>query len=82
MGAFATQEQLAKVVKDNGEKTHIAIRNVRRDANKHADTAQTDKVVTQDDCARLKDEIQELTKRYEGKVDELVKKKTEALMEV
>ncbi|MGE0191004.1 MAG: ribosome recycling factor [Planctomycetota bacterium] len=76
------RKQLAKVVKDNGEKTHISIRNVRRDANKHADTAQADKVLTQDDCARLKDEIQDLTKRYEGKVDDIVKKKTEALMEV
>ncbi len=76
------RKQLAKVVKDNGEKTHIAIRNVRRDANKAADGELNDRLLTVDDHARLKDEIQDLTKRSEAKVDDLVKRKTEALMEV
>lgn len=76
------RKQLAKHVKDNGEKTNISIRNVRRDANKEADQAQTDKELTIDDNKRLHDEIQELTKTYEGKVKELVEKKTSELMEV
>ena len=76
------RRQLAKVVKDNGEKAHIAIRNVRRDANKAADGATADKKLTEDDCTRLKDGIQDLTKRYEAKVTDIVKKKTDALMEV
>ena len=76
------RKQLVKVVKDNGEKTNVAIRNVRRDANKHADAAKSDKTLTEDDLERVKKEIQELTKKFEGKVSELVEKKTEALMEV
>jgi len=76
------RKQLAKVVKDNGEKTNISIRNVRRDANKEADAAQKDKTLTEDDCKRLKGEIQDLTKKSEGRVSDLVAKKTAALMSV
>ena len=76
------RKQLAKVVKENGEKTNVAIRNVRRDANKHADSAKSDKTLTEDDLERVKKEIQELTKTHENKVSELVEKKSAALMEV
>ncbi|MDJ0974155.1 MAG: ribosome recycling factor [Planctomycetota bacterium] len=76
------RKQLAKHVKDSGEKTNVSIRNVRRDANKEADAAQKDKTLTEDDCKRVKDEIQDLTKKFEGKVSELVAKKTDELMEV
>lgn len=74
--------QLAKVVKEAGEKANIAIRNVRRDANKDADQAKSDKVLTEDDCERVKKQIQDLTKQYEGKVKDIVDSKTSELMEV
>jgi len=76
------RKQLAKLVKENGEKTNIAVRNFRRDANKQADAEQKDKVLTEDDCERLKKDIQDLTKKYEGKVTDIVSKKTADLMEV
>ena len=76
------RKQLAKVVKDNGEKANIAVRNVRRDANKHAESAQKDKELTLDDLERLKQDIQDLTKKYEGKIGDIVGKKTADLMEV
>jgi ribosome recycling factor len=76
------RKQLAKVVKDNGEKTNISLRNVRRDANKHVDTAKKDKELTEDDSERVKKDIQELTKKYEAKVTTIVDKKTSDLMEV
>ncbi len=76
------RKQLAKVVKDNGEKANVVVRNVRRDANKSADAAKEAKDLTIDDCERLKKDIQELTKTYEGKIKDLVDKKTADLMEV
>ena len=76
------RKQLVKVVKDQGEKTNISIRNVRRDANKEADAAKTAKELTEDDCERLKKEIQELTKKYEGKASDIVDAKTKDLMDV
>ena len=74
--------QLAKLVKEHGEKTNIAVRNIRRDANKQADSEKKDKVLTEDDCDRVKKDIQDLTKKYEGKVGDFVSKKTADLMEV
>lgn len=76
------RQQLAKHVKEQGEKANIAIRNVRRDANKDADAAQADKALTVDECDRLKKEIQDLTKSHEGKVKDIVDKKTADLMAV
>ena len=60
------RKQLAKVVKDGGEKANIAVRNVRRDANKNADAAQKDKDLTEDECERLKKEIHELDASTSG----------------
>jgi ribosome recycling factor len=76
------RKQLAKVVKDHGEEAHVAIRNVRRDANKQADTGLGDGHLTEDQADGLKEEIQELTKEHEAKVKALVDKKTAELMEV
>ena len=76
------RKQLAKVVKENGESTNVTLRNVRRDANKLADAGQKDKDLTEDDCKRVKSDIQELIKKYEGKVSAMVSKKTADLMEV
>ena len=75
------RKQLVKVVKDLGETANIAIRNVRRDANKAADGAFGDRAITEDQLDGAKESVQELTKTYEGKVKELVDKKSGELME-
>jgi ribosome recycling factor len=75
------RKQLVKHVKELGETANVAIRNVRRDANKAADGAFDDGDVTEDQRTKLRDEIQELTKTYEGKVKDLVDKKSAELME-
>ena len=41
-----------------------------------------DKVLTEDQAAKTKEEIQDLTKTYEGKVMDLVDRKTQELMRV
>lgn len=69
------RKQLVKHVKDLGETANVAIRNVRRDGNKHADTAEKDGELSEDDCKALKDEIQELTKKYENSANDLAKTK-------
>ena len=75
------RKQLVKHVKDQGETANIAIRNVRRDGNKAADVSFADRKVTEDQLDGAKESIQELTKTYEGKVKELVDKKSSELME-
>jgi ribosome recycling factor len=76
------RRQLSKVVKDQGEESLIALRNVRRDANKEADAGLKDGDLTEDAHTDLKEQIQELLKTYEGKVKDLIDKKTAELMEI
>ena len=71
------RKQLAARAKETAEETRVAIRNVRRDANKHADVIA--KTMSEDDLKRLKDEIQGLTKQYEEKVDGSLEAKTKEL---
>jgi ribosome recycling factor len=75
------RRKLVARIKDLGEEAKVAIRNVRRDGNKAADQEQKDKVLTEDERDALKDEVQELTKKYEAKVADLAKAKEAEVME-
>src|SRR5690606_37412963 len=70
--------QLAGNVKQMGEQAKVAVRNARRDANKEVDAAAKDKSnhLPEDEAKRVKDQIQDLLKRYESQIDELVAAKT------
>ena len=61
------RKQLAARAKETAEETRISLRNIRRDANKHADSIA--KTMSEDDLKKLKDEVQGLLKSYEEKVD-------------
>jgi ribosome recycling factor len=75
------RKKLSARVKDLAEEARVAIRNIRRDANKSVDGSEKAKTLTEDDAKRLKDEIQELTKKFEAKVNELADKKSAEIME-
>ena len=76
------RRQLVAQVKEYGEGAKVKIRNARRDANKDLDAADKSGDVGEDDAARAKDGVTELTKQYEEKVAAAVKKKEEDVMEV
>lgn len=76
------RKKLANRVKELAEEARVAIRNIRRDANKQADLEQGEKILTEDDLATCKDEVQTLTKQYEAKVNEIADKKSAEIMEV
>ena len=75
------RRQLAARVKELAEEARVAIRNVRRDGNKHADQLQKDKGCTEDERDTLKEQVQELTKTYESKVNSLAEGKETEIME-
>jgi ribosome recycling factor len=75
------RKNLVNRVKELSEEARISIRNIRRDANKQADVEQQDKILTEDENARCKEEIQSLTKRFEGKVNEMADKKSAEILE-
>jgi ribosome recycling factor len=75
------RKKLAHKVKDLCEATRVALRNERRDANKLADAAKKDTKLTDDQNRHLHEQIQELLKKGELQVDDLLKKKTAEIME-
>lgn len=75
------RNQLAAQVKEYCEEGKVALRNVRRDANKSAEASQKEGVLTEDDLAKLLDDIQGMTKDHEKRVDDILEKKREEVME-
>ncbi|MCA9018298.1 MAG: ribosome recycling factor, partial [Planctomycetaceae bacterium] len=75
------RRQLVSRVKELAEEARVSIRNIRRDANKHADQAEKDKVMGEDERDDTKDQIQDLTKKYEGEVNDAAKEKETEVME-
>src|SRR6476661_8744178 len=55
------RKKLVSRVKDLSEEARVAIRNIRRDANKQADQEQSEKILTEEDLEVCKEEIQSLT---------------------
>jgi ribosome recycling factor len=81
--ALSTEQRkkLVSRVKDLAEEARVALRNIRRDANKQAEQEQSDKVLTEDDLETCKEEVQSLTKRFEAKVNETADKKSADILE-
>src|SRR3954463_14712676 len=69
-------------IKTFAETAKVAIRNARRDANKLVDTEEKGGVITEDDARHARDQVQELTKQYEGKVDEMIEHKKQEILQV
>ncbi len=65
------RKKMVARIKDLAEEARVAIRNIRRDGNKAADQSEKDKVMTEDERDRLKEEMQDLTKKYEQLVNSL-----------
>ena len=74
------RRQLASQVKNMGEQAKIAVRNVRRDANRDIDKLKSDSAISEDEAYKGKDDIQKLTKESEEKIDSVVKKKSDEIM--
>ena len=75
------RRQLAHRVNELAEEARIAIRNVRRDANKHIDRLEKDKELGEDERDTAKDEVQELTRQHEDQVNTLAEEKSQEIME-
>ena len=75
------RQQLVGRVKELAEEARVSIRNIRRDANKNADQAEKDKNMTEDDRDNTKELVQDLTKKFEGKVNSSAEAKEKEVME-
>jgi ribosome recycling factor len=67
--------------KELAEEAKVAVRNIRRDANKAADTEEKDKTLSEDERDEVKKEVQDLTKKFEDQANALAKAKEEEVLE-
>ena len=75
------RKKMVSRIKELGEEAKVSIRNVRRDGNKAADQAEKDKQLSEDQRDDAKDDIQELTKKYESKAVEMAKAREQEVLD-
>lgn len=75
------RKKMVSRIKELTEEAKISIRNVRRDANKAADTAAKDKEIGEDQRDDVKDSVQEFTKKYEDMATDFAKTREKDVLE-
>jgi len=75
------RKDLVKVVRHETEAGRVAIRNIRRDVLSDVKDLLKEKLITEDDDHRVHDEVQKLTDKYVGEMDEFMKEKEKEIME-
>ena len=76
------RKDLVKLCAKLAEEGRVHMRQVRHDLNKDIRHQQDAGEISEDDSKRLTAEVQKVTDRYVGMVDEVLKKKTAEVMEV
>ncbi|MBX7514858.1 ribosome recycling factor [Qipengyuania sp. GH38] len=74
------RKDLAKVAGEYGEKSKIAIRNVRRDGMEALKDDEKSKEISEDEQKRSEAEVQKLTDKYVADADEAVAKKQQEIL--
>jgi ribosome recycling factor len=75
------RQKMVTRIKKSAEEAKVALRNIRRDANKHFDQAEKAKEMTEDERDKGKEDVQGLLKQYEDKVGEMAERKSKEVME-
>jgi ribosome recycling factor len=76
------REQLGQQVKQMAETQRIAIRNIRRDANKHLDAEENESTITEDDAKHGKESVQKMTDKYVALIDEALASKIKEIQQI
>ena len=66
--------KMSQRIKKSAEDTKVSCRNVRRDANKSFDAAEKDGEMTEDQRDQGKEQVQELLKSFEDKINDMMYK--------
>jgi ribosome recycling factor len=76
------RKELAKVANDVAETARNEVRQIRRDGNDTIKKLEKDKEISEDQMHDGQDQVQKLTDTYIDKVNSILKKKEEEVMEV
>ncbi len=74
------RRQLVNQAKQSGEQSKITVRNIRRDAIKQFEKQEKDSLITEDDLDKLKKQVDDTTKIYIDKIDEMIKHKSDEIL--
>jgi ribosome recycling factor len=75
------RKKLVQRIKTSSEDSKVSCRNIRRDANKQIDLAEKGGEMTEDERDQAKEQVQELLKSFEDKINDMADKKTKEVME-
>jgi ribosome recycling factor len=76
------RRELVKHVRKVAEDYRVSVRSHRRDALDLLKSLEKDKEITEDDVRKATEKIQEITKSFTDKVDQVLKAKEQEIMEV
>jgi ribosome recycling factor len=76
------RQELVKLVARRVEEARVAIRNLRRDAIETLRELEQEKMISEDEMYRTKDDIQELTDKVIERAEQLGKQKEDEILEV
>ena len=76
------RQELVKVVGKRVEEGKVAIRNIRRDAIEDLREMESEKMISEDELYRTKDDVQEITNKFVARMDEIGRDKEQEIMEI
>ncbi|MEN9823320.1 MAG: ribosome-recycling factor [Actinomycetota bacterium] len=76
------RKEYVKVAKNMAEDGRVAVRNIRRDARKHLETAEKAGDISADDLERAEKEMDKITHDHVEKIDKALGRKEQELLEV
>ena len=77
-----TRQKLGKFLNDRAEQAKVAMRNIRRDANKDLKEFESEGLISEDDQRRGEDEVQKLTNNFTAKIESMSSDKETEIMEI
>lgn len=76
------RKDLIKLCKKHGEESKVVLRTIRREGNEALKHLQKESKLSEDELRKAEAEIQKLTDQYVEKVDQVLKKKEEEILEI
>ena len=76
------RKDMIRVVRQEAEGGRVAVRNIRRDAISDVKDLMKEKMIGEDEERRAEDEIQVITDKYVGQIDQVLADKEAELMEI
>ena len=76
------RRDITKIVRHDAENARVAVRNVRRDVMADIKEMLKEKLLSQDDERRAESDVQKLTDRFVGEIDQTLAAKEKEIMQV